>query len=73
LRDHTRGGLLNRANSKVITKKIRKTKKRILAILAAATAIPVKPKMAAMSAITKNMIAHVSIHFPPLMSFNLQL
>lgn len=58
---HALGDLRKSANIKVITKMIRKMKNRILAILAAATAIPVKPNIAAISAITKNIIAHASI------------
>jgi len=46
---------------KKTTKIIRKMKKRIFAIPAAAMAIPVNPKSAAMIDTMKNMIAHLSM------------
>ena len=46
---------------RTIIKRTRKIKNNILAIEAAPAAIPVKPKIAAMIAITKNMAAHLSI------------
>jgi hypothetical protein len=45
------------------TKRIRKIKNKILAILAAPAAIPPKPKMAAMIAITKKITVQRSITF----------
>lgn len=47
--------------SKEITNSTRKTKNNILAIPAAAPAIPPKPSTAAISAITINVIDHLSI------------
>lgn len=48
---------------KVNTIKKRKTKNMILAIEAAPAAIPVKPKIAATTAITRNMTTHFNIIF----------
>jgi len=46
---------------KVITKSTRKTRNRIFEIPAAATAIPVKPRTAAIIATSKNISAQYSI------------
>lgn len=48
-------------NIKTIINSTKKIKNKILAIDAAPAAIPVKPKIAAIIAITKNMAAHLSI------------
>ena len=56
--------LLVKAMIKEMTKSTRKIKNRISAIPAAAPAIPVKPKSAATSAITKKITAHFSMVLP---------
>ncbi len=48
-------------NTKVSKNNTRKIKNNILAIDAAPAAIPVNPNIAAMMAITKNIMAHLSI------------
>ena len=48
-------------NNKVITNKTRKIKKSTLAMEAAPAAIPPKPKIAAIIAITKKITAHFSM------------
>jgi hypothetical protein len=52
---------VRRANTKEKINRIRKIKKRILAIWVATLAIPLKPKIPEMIAMIKNMIAHVNI------------
>ncbi len=54
---------LNKDDIKEITNKTKKIKKMTLAISTAAPAIPVNPKTAAMIAINKKMIVHLSIYF----------
>ena len=49
-------------NIKTKINNTKKMKNKILAIEAAPAAMPVKPKIAAIIAITKNMAAHLSIH-----------
>jgi hypothetical protein len=50
--------------TKETTKSTKKKKKRILATAAAPSAIPVKPKIAAMIAMIKNVNDHLSMIFP---------
>jgi hypothetical protein len=50
-----------RPNRRETTNRTRNTKKRILAIPAAVPAMPPNPSTAAMSAITRNVIAQLSI------------
>jgi hypothetical protein len=66
---HTRGDRRIKPVTSDITNNTKNTKNMILAIPAAATDIPVKPKIAAIIATMKKMSAQFSIRRPPFVLF----